>query len=66
LQRVGRHRREARRLVREHDHERLLEDVVVESAEELDAEERPEAALFEQSELAALGHDSPYAKADAV
>ena len=35
LQRVGRHRGERRRLVREQDHERLLEDVVVDGAEEL-------------------------------
>ena len=52
LQRVRRHRGEARRLVGEQDHQRLLEDVVVERAEELHAEERPEAPLGQQPELA--------------
>ena len=54
LQRVRRHRGEGRRLVGEQDDERLLEDVVVHRAEELDAEERPEAPLGQQAELAAL------------
>ena len=41
LQRVRRHRREARGLVRKHDHERVLEYVVVERAEELTQKKGP-------------------------
>ena len=54
LERVRRHGGEARRLVREHDDQRLLEYVVVECAQELHAEERTEAPLAEQPELAAF------------
>jgi hypothetical protein len=56
LQRVGGQAAVARRLVGEQDDERLLEGVVVHRAEELHAEERPEAPFAEQPELAALAH----------
>ena len=45
-----------RGLVGEQDDQRLLEDVVVQRAEELHAEERPEAPLGQQPELTTLGH----------
>src|SRR5262245_59688671 len=41
-----------RRLVGDEDHERVLHDVAVERAEELDQEERPKAAFSEERELA--------------
>jgi hypothetical protein len=59
LQRVRGHRGKARRLVGEQVDERLLEHVVVEGAEELHAEEWPEAALGEKPKLAGALHGSP-------
>ncbi len=53
---VGRHRGERGAVERDQQHQGVLEDVVVQRAEELRREERPEAALREQPELAGVGH----------
>src|SRR5690606_31081188 len=53
LQDVRRHRRVAGGRVGEQDHQRLLEDVVVERAEELYAEEGREAPFPQKAELVA-------------
>jgi len=58
LQRVRTQRREARGLEGEQDDERLLEYVVVQRAEKLHPEERREAPLAEQPELAVLPHSN--------
>jgi hypothetical protein len=53
-ERVGVERGEARCMERDEDHERVLVDVVVAGAQELRPEERREAALAQESELAGL------------